>query len=305
MSEQDRIIAALAPRAAVRSLEAARAFRDTNGFNRLLRAAVAGWLEVFRAAPPELHHLSKDRGGFFLGLLLMAMQAEGPPIPLQLVKRHCHAGGIASPGRVSAFVRFLVQRGYIVQHVDRDGAVLTLSERLAALYRAHLRSDLRALALVTDELAGTSEALDGEAVFDAARWVVIYSSLPAGPSPWHSIAVERLGERSAGMQILWDLILSERDPDPLAACEANVSIAALARRYEVSRPHVRKLLQDCHAEGGLAWVGPGRIAFSPRFVDEATLTWAWIFMGLRATFGAWLEHRSGQNAPLAAHGDPG
>jgi hypothetical protein len=299
VSDQARIFAALAPQAAARTVETVQASRDANGFNPMLRTAVSGWLEVFRAAPPELRHLSKDRGGFFLGMLLMAMQADHARIPLRTVKQYCQAGGIASPGRVSAFVGYLVQRGFIVQEAGEEGVVLTLTEGLAALFRDHLRSDIRGLGLVTDNVEGALEALDGPAVFDAARWIAIFSILSANATSWHSQVIGEIGERTAGMQILWDLILSEGDPDPTAASEANVSIAALARRYEVSRPHVRKLLNDCAADGFLTWITPRRVAFTPRFIDAATMTWSWVFTGLRITFEAWLDDRSGQNASVA------
>jgi hypothetical protein len=297
LDEQMRIAAVLSPYAATLNETAVAAFRESPGFDVMLRRAVDGWLTVFQAAPPELRYLSKDRGGFMLAFLMMGLQGASPEISLNGLKMLCQAAGFASPGRVGAFVGYLMQRKIVTEvETAGRGAVLHLGAPFADLFRSHLRSDIMALEAMSPSVLEASALLEGDGVFEGSLWVCTLNALITRPPSAYSAILELPGQRSAGIQILWDLILSGTREHPDRLIETSVSIAAIARRFEVSRPHVTKLLDDCAATGLVEWIGPGRMAISAGFVEAAELGWSSIFLSTRVAFQAWIADKAASRA---------
>jgi hypothetical protein len=288
--DQARLAEILAPRSTLITEATINAFRDRPEFPALLRGAVEGWLEVFHGSPPPVRHLAKDRGGFLLGLLMMGLQGQAGTISLNELKAFAQAGRIASPGRVSAFVGYLAQKKLIDLIEGGAGAALRLNEGLVTYYRRMFSNDARVLLPISPEAAVVRGLLEGDGAEECALWMIATSTMADRMTPY-GLLLELPSERNAGLQIMWDLLNAGVRADGSFSGEAEVSISALARRYEVSRPHVRKLLDDCAAAGCLTWSGPRQITFTRTFIDAARTGWARIFLTNWVTYQAWLEHR--------------
>jgi hypothetical protein len=119
--------------------------------------------------------------------------------------------------------------------------------------KQRLSSNLRAMSLVLPEgTDGLADLQRHEFVGAMARQ--FGNSFRAGfrildSSP----ALYPLAERNAGLVILFSLFLaSDAGAGMTSARPAAISIAALARRFGVSRPHVLKLLRDAETLGFVA-----------------------------------------------------
>jgi CRP-like cAMP-binding protein len=100
----------------------------------------------------------------------------------------------------------------------------------------------------------------------------------------HAPGFELFADRNAGVLIAYSLLLAGERGDAFPPQRpVRLSISAAARRFGVSRVHVRKLLRDAEDEGYLARTGSadGEVALQPRFID-ATLDFiasAFLYLG--------------------------
>ena len=107
----------------------------------------------------------------------------------------------------------------------------------------------------------------------------------------HSPGFELFVDRNAGVLIAYSLLLSGERGDAFPPQRpVRLSISAAARRFGVSRVHVRKLLRDAEEQGYLARIGSadGEVLLQPRLVD-ATLDFianAFLYLGHCAVIAA-------------------
>ena len=108
----------------------------------------------------------------------------------------------------------------------------------------------------------------------------------------HSPGFELFVDRNAGVLIAYSLLLSGERGDAFPPQRpVRLSISAAARRFGVSRVHVRKLLRDAEEQGYLARIGSadGEVLLQPRFLVDATLDFianAFLYLGHCAVIAA-------------------
>jgi hypothetical protein len=97
----------------------------------------------------------------------------------------------------------------------------------------------------------------------------------------HAPGLGLFGERNAGLFVLMSLIIAgEADDSVPPSRPVPISMAALARRFRVSRPHVLKLLRDAADGGFIARSGQegNRIVIRPQLGEATQIFFATMYL---------------------------
>jgi DNA-binding GntR family transcriptional regulator len=193
-----------------------------------------------------------DAGSYVLGLLAIYLHATGGLTHRRLAAL-CGTSRLISNGRASAILLQLRSRG-LVQRAPKRAADRTVrytpSAAMMTAYRGRLRFEIEAAAMVNPLLAPLAAAWDlpgvserfiaavGEEIVDAAR----------NPSPRADALIAPISAARGGLLILYTLI-----HEAAGGQEVRPSISALAKRFRVSRSHVRRVLRLASEAGLLSF----------------------------------------------------
>lgn len=201
-----------------------------------------------------LNRLVNDRGRFLLGLIIVSLHFdadEGPGFTPARLQQVTGVAGLCSPGRITAFLASLRLLGLLrpITSDDRRLRKLIPTERFLATHQERWRGLLAALAIIRPEGEAALAALSDPAFMGgfARALVGLYCS------GWRigQFVPELLAsaERDAGLTILMSLLIAD-------TADQSVSIAALARRFAVSRAHVLTVLREAEQTGLAVPAGP-------------------------------------------------
>jgi hypothetical protein len=148
------------------------------------------------------------------------------------------------------------------------------------LWRGRATAEIESASLVVADIRPALELLASDAFLlefmgRLDRFDGMDAALRGPPNPAFRFFMVHEG----GLSMLYDLMLLQ----PAAAAggrlltEAPFSRARLARRFNLSRTHVRRLFTDAAEAGHVALPSPGRIAFAPSMSDEAERHFALTF----------------------------
>lgn len=237
-----------------------------------------------------LNTLVNDRGRFVMGFAALYMHYFGDPnepgaqLTASRIKQFCVEQKVCSAGRAEAMLMLMRLFGYL-EHAsgaaDRRVRVLVATDRLIESFQERWELTFRALALVLPEGgAALPRVRDGR--FARAFVGQAFRQFQGG-FRFLNYAPELalFADRNSGLMILLSLLAAEGPqgtfpPDRPVA----ISISALARRFGVSRVHVRKLLRDAQSENLIAR-GAGRedhVVVLPRLREAALNLLATIFL---------------------------
>jgi len=215
-------------------------------FDRALRLALAATVESYRGHW-VLRRLVNDRGRFVLGLMLLDLHfiaCGGAGFTVAELRREATVHGVCSPGRTTALVAALrLQRMLtVVPADDRRVQRLVPAEPLLALHRARWRSHFQALALLRPDAAAALDALERPDFL--GRFVhAMIAAYRDGLRVFDAVPVLRpASERDGGMVVLFALALADAQGEP-------ASLAALARRFSLSRAHVLTICREAEQSG--------------------------------------------------------
>jgi DNA-binding transcriptional ArsR family regulator len=164
---------------------------------------------------------------------------------------------VISAGTATAVLFRMRAIGYVTRE---EGAGPGLQRRYAPTpemvetFRRRLRIELGAASMVIDGVDRVLSRLDDPQVFATLMSVMGAEVIHAARNPRSDIdPINQLSVRTAGILLLWDIVKSAEQPGALFGSEAEVeiSVAALARRYQVSRSHVLSILRDLTEAGYL------------------------------------------------------
>ena len=268
---------------------AVAALRAQPRFAQALRATASGLAAMYQGRH-LLNWLMDDRGrllfGYFALYLHFTRDAADPTSGLTptRMKALCAELDVCSAGRAGAMLSLMRFSGYLapdIQVVDRRQRRLVATEKLFTLLRARLRLYIGAMAPLFEDGAAMLAALDDPAV-ERAFVVAMVERFRAGFRLVHSApALGLFGERNAGMLILMNLVASGAADDAVPPRRPTpISIAALARRYAVSRPHVLKLIRDASEQGFFERIGPDNsmVLFKPRLAEALENFFATVYL---------------------------
>jgi hypothetical protein len=258
------------------------------GFVAAMRAAAAGFVELYQGNR-VLNSVLNDRGRAIFGLVTLYLHFAPPRdgrsagFTVTEAKDLCVEQGVCSAGRAGATIMLMRLVGYLEPLPgvgDRRKRLYGATERLVALHHARWRRVFAAIAPLC------AEGLQGLAALDDPRFTPAYArrlgdDYCAGVRLLHHAPQLRtFAERNAGMLVLFSLLVSRPAADSLlAGAPMQVSVSGLARRFDVSRVHVLKLLRDAEADGLIARAGSSQdIAFTPRLAEAVRDFFATLFL---------------------------
>jgi hypothetical protein len=206
-----------------------------------------------------MNTMLNERARGQIGYLILMMQwasssqhaAQG--VTMARMKAACTRMNYCSPNRVESIMAVMRLFGYIrleTDPYDHRVKVIVPTEKLIGNYVERWRRHFHAMTLIMPEGETGLAALKHEH-FAGAFVREISREYSAGLRVANaSREIDTFLDRNCGMMILLFLV-SKGVPDETitGALRATVSISGLARRFGVSRPHVRKLLADAEAEG--------------------------------------------------------
>lgn len=271
------------------SPKAIAALRAHPGFPAAMRTSATGLISMYQGGH-LLNWLMDDRGRLVFGHLALYLHATRDPsdassgLTPTRMKAMCVEMDFCSPGRAGAMLSLMRFGGYLtpdVEIVDRRQRRLLATPKLYALLRSRWRLHLEAVAPLLPDGAAILAAAEHPA-FDDALVIAMGERFRAGfrfvdAAPGLGL----FGERNAGMMILLSLITAGPDDDAMPPQRpVPISIAALARRFSVSRPHVLKLIRDAADDGLLERIDAdnGRVVLKPRLADATQTFFAAMYL---------------------------
>jgi len=222
-------------------------------FDEARMLAIHGIVDGFRAIP-VLNLVMNDRGRFlFLTAALgfhVDPDANGNGLLPSRLLAFCEEGAVCSRGRAKAMLAALRWAGYLDPAPptgDGRARPLVPTETMMRTVRDRWRAQIRIAALLEPAIETAAAALDEEPVFVCFLARAYIAMFRQGFRLLdHAPALKALAERNAGIPIVLMFYLAAREAAPTP------SIAAISRRFGVSRAHVRETLRAAQNDGLLA-----------------------------------------------------
>ncbi len=259
------------------------AFLTRPGMDDAMRSSVRGAVAYYDAAP-TLHRDVKDIGRFLLGVVALYLDATGG-LTHRRLRELSGQSGILSAGTATAVLLRLQLIGYVTRIDAGNGHSRPYkpTPAMEAAFRGRMRIEFEALTQVTDEVNAILARFDEPEVFAALMAMMGEQSMQAARSPNPDIdAFNKLAVRSAGLLILFDL-MHQGDQGgafpPVGMVQ--LSMAAIARHYDVSRSHVLSVLRDIQRAG---WIekrpGDGVWFLTPSLRTDVRIFYGITYLGL-------------------------
>lgn len=272
--------------------EALQAVRAHPAFPQAARQVATGFVELYQGNR-LLNTIVNDRGRMLVGYLAIYLHLFGPPgerspgLTVSRMKKVCSELGVCSGGRAETMLILMRMFGHLETApaaADRRTRYLVPSRRLLESVQVRWLMQFQAMAPVLPEIAPAIAAVR-RPDFTAALIKRLGQRFFAGLRIIeHAPGFELFADRNAGVMIAYSLLLAGERGDAFPPQQpVKLSISAAARRFGVSRVHVRKLLRDAEEQGYLSRPGSaeGEVLLSPRMID-ATLDFiasAFLYLG--------------------------
>jgi hypothetical protein len=217
-------------------------------------------------ADAGLRGLFKDAGRYLVAMCALYLHGEGE-LTLARLKQLSAASGFLSEGRARALLLYLRHLGYIEPLADQGEhgtAHYVPTEAFLGAWTRHLRAAMAAAAVIEPGVRPLLDVLDQPDIAELVNRIQAEGLLPpSGPDEVAAPYVRVFLDRHAGSQIGWMLMIGDGNAEGFPATGGiSFSVAAAARRFDVSRAHVRRLLADARAEGLIEDHGDGMIGFA-------------------------------------------
>jgi hypothetical protein len=210
-----------------------------------------------------LKGIFKDAGRYIVAMLAIYLHLTGG-LSLPRLKEFCTTSGLVSPGRARSILLYLRYLGYVelfpVRGPGKAARYMPTAHFLAS-WTTHLKAGLGAIAHIEPAAAILRDRLDSPAVFDAfaLQQANGLRETSSGGYDMDTAFFRVFLHRHAGSQIIFLLLATNETFPPLGATP--FSLAAVSRRFGVSRIHIRRLLDAGAAEGLLRTDGEGSVIF--------------------------------------------
>jgi hypothetical protein len=185
-------------------------------------------------------------------------------------KAFCVENRICSEGRAAAVLAFLRLSGHIeaeTHPADKRITRLRPSGKLVEMVRTRLRGQLEVASILCPEIAPAAARLDDPA-FERLFHCRLLSQYKSGMRLLaYAPAIRLFAERDVGVLVLLALMLGAEGSESVPhEGPLPLSIAALARRFRVSRTHILRMVRDAEAAGLVSRVGERgeQLVFSPQ-----------------------------------------
>lgn len=254
-------------------------------FDDAMRHSVRAALAYFQINP-LLHRNVKDVGRLILGVVALYLDATGG-LTHRRLRTLSGQTGVISAGTATAVLFRMRAIGYVVRDEGGVGGVARRyrpTPEMIETFHDRMKIELDAAAMLMPQIAPITDRLGEPQVFAAVFTALGRESIVAASQPRAELDVlNRLAVRSAGMLVLYDLIAAADDGvSPFGGpCEVEISVSALARKYEISRSHVLSLLRDLEAADFVCRAGrDGLWALRPALSESLRKFFGVIYLGM-------------------------
>jgi len=273
----DRLFARWRAKSNLTERERFVAFVEHPRFEEAARALSRGMLAL-AAQDKALDGMVKDVGRHGATMMAIYLHATGG-LTLPRLKALCSESGLISPGRARAILLYLRFLKYVVpaEGGGRAGLYVPTPELQRAWHAIEWQA-LSAVAIIEPDVAHIMATLkEPRAVFDIVRMLHAVVFAPSLSGSTDNAFWRVFLNRHAGTQILHALMLGAAEDDAYPPRGSmTYSLSRLARDFNVSRPHVARLLRAAEQEGLVVLEDANRL----RFTDEGRREAA-ILLGLR------------------------
>ena len=205
-----------------------------------------------------LNALLCDRGRVMVGFFLLYLEvlpvpgANAPGATLGALQELCRRTRLCSPGRTASVLAAMRFGGYIVPRADpadhRRRILVPTPKLIAAHHRQWVRQ-FEAMAPVFPGAAPVPARLDDRAYRTAFLHQLGTHYFAGCRVLDHVPVLKQLAESNAGLLMMSSLVLRQLTGDGAPGGAVPFSISALARRFCVSRTHVRNMLAVSESAG--------------------------------------------------------
>jgi len=221
-----------------------------------------------------LDGILKDAGRNVAALCAAHLHFTGG-LTLPRLKALCASFGLVSPGRARALLLYLRYLGYVERstaHKKGAPALYVATPRFLDTWREHQRAVLNAVQILEPAVGLLIDRFDEPGVFETFTKKICEAFLDAArqtdvDAPYFRVFMHR----NAGIQIVHALISADADDVFPPARPIAFSLSAAARRFRVSRIHVRRLIDAAEREGLLHLSNSGTIVLQDagrRAIDD-------------------------------------
>jgi len=201
---------------------------------------------------PSLSGLLRDAGRTVAGLSAAYLSASGG-VTLPRLKTFIAGFGLVSPGRARALLNYMRYLDYLEPDPAGSGerpARYRLTSHFLASYTRHEAGLLEAVRIVEPAAGIVLRNLGDDAVLNAlviaqGEAFLAGSSQTSPLAAWYRVFMHRL----AGIQIIHGLVAEAEDFPPRGPIA--FSMTATARRFDVSRVHVARIMKAAAGAGFL------------------------------------------------------
>ena len=200
-------------------------------------------------------------------------------LTLPRLKALCASFGLISPGRARALLLYLRYLGYVersTMHKKGAPALYVPTVRFLDTWRDHMRAVLGAVQVLEPAVGLLLDRFDEPGVFETFSKKLCEAFLDAAQQADSETAYFRVFmHRNAGIQIMHALLAASADDVFPPVRPIAFSLSATARRFRVSRIHVRRLVDAAEREGLLKFGSDNAITFAPagrRAIDDVFAT---------------------------------
>jgi hypothetical protein len=224
-----------------------------------------------------LDGILKDAGRNVAALCAAHLHFSGG-LTLPRLKALCASFGLVSPGRARALLLYLRYLGYVERattHRKGAPALYVCTPRFLNTWRNHLRAVVNAAQILEPAAGHVADHFDTPGVFEIFAAELCRAFLEAAnTSDLDSAYVRVFLHRNAGIQIAHSLLAANIDDVFPPVGPVSLSLSAAARRFRVSRIHVRRLIDAAEREGLLRFGADGEVAFTAAGREALDYTFA-------------------------------
>jgi hypothetical protein len=244
----------------------------------LAARGLAGGMLALAGRDRALDSIFKDTGRYIAAMCAFYLhETEG--LTLAGLKALCARTGYLSAGRARALLQFLEHLGFVAAG---PAATYRLTDVFLASWAAQHRAALAA-ATALEPAIGAMLAAEEPAFLRAFGRVHAHGLLStvdrAAPAPE---LLRAFMHAHAGTQVVWTLIEEAQDGAFPPLRVGPISHSALARRFGVSRVHIRRMFAQAAAERLVRLEPDRRIVFEHRAREQIRVLYAaqllWILM---------------------------
>lgn len=244
-------------------------------FDRAARALAANMLEA-GAESEALDGVFKDAGRYVCAMWAMYAHVSGG-LTLPRLKEICAASGLLSPGRARALLLYLRYLGY-VESAGRDNNRVvryTPTQDFIRSWRRHFRAALDAARVVEPAVDLVLNRLEEQPVFETLarfqgeEFLAATRGATATDTPYFRVFLNR----HAGQQIAMLFGAEGSGAFPTRETIA-FSSAATAKRFRVSRVHIKRMLDHAQREGFLVRNADGTVVLRESLRDAVRESYA-------------------------------